>query len=266
MSATPALFDTHCHLDFVAFDADRDLVLERARAAGVVGMVVAAVHPRDWSRIGALAAVYDDVYAAVGVHPEVLPALTAASLEEALGALVAEAGVHRAVAIGETGFDSRVVGEGVSLEAQGRAVDAHREAARALGLPVILHIVGAHGPALDHLERSGPFPDGGVVHSYSGSAELVDRYVALNLHLGFAGSVVRPNARKPRAAAARVPADRLLVETDAPDQPLPGATSRRNEPSEVARVAQAVAAARGETFETVSRFTTENARVLYRLP
>ncbi|MBW2460186.1 MAG: TatD family hydrolase [Deltaproteobacteria bacterium] len=266
MTATPALFDSHCHLDFVAFDADRDLVLDRARAAGVVGMVVAAVHPRDWARAGALAAAHDDVFAAVGVHPEVLPGLTAASLGDALGALVAEAGVHRAVAIGETGFDSRVTSEGVSLEAQGRAVDAHRHAARALGLPVILHIVGAHGPALEHLERGGPFPHGGVVHSYSGSAELVDRYVALNLHLGFAGAVVRPKARKPRAAAARVPAGRLLVETDAPDQPLSGAVSTRNEPSAVARVAEAVAAARGEAFETVARFTTENARVLYRLP
>lgn len=265
MSPPPAFFDSHCHLDFDAFDGDRDAMLDRARGAGIVGMVVAAVHPRDWARIGALAAAHSDVHGAVGVHPAALPGLGDDALGDALGSLVAAGRDHGALAIGETGFDARIVSQGVSLEKQGRCVDAHRRAAEALGLPVILHIVGAHGAALDHLEAGGPFTSGGVVHSYSGPRELVDRYLALNLHLAFGGSLTRPNARKVRAAAGEVPRERLLIETDAPDQPLAGAGDPRNEPSAVVQVAAALAEARGESVAQLAEATTRNARALFHI-
>jgi TatD DNase family protein len=259
------LFDSHCHLDFDAFDADRDAVLERARQVGVVGMTVAGVHPRDWAAIGALAKRHPDVHATVGVHPQALLALDDEALAGALGSLSEEARKAGAVAIGETGFDGHVEKSGIGWEAQARVVDAHRDVAEALELPVIFHILRAHGQALSHLEARGPLPHGGVVHSYSGSAELVDRYVALGLHVSFAGNVTRPNAKRPRLAAARVPSERLLVETDAPDQPLHDASSPRNEPAAVRRIVEAVAEARGREAGEVARLTTANARALYRL-
>jgi TatD DNase family protein len=259
------LFDSHCHLDFDAFDPDRDAVLERARDTGVVGMTVAGVHPRAWGAIGALATRHPDVHATVGVHPQALLALDDEGLERALASIAEGATEVGAVAIGETGFDGHVEAAGVSWDVQGRVVDAHRDVAEALELPVIFHILRAHGQALSRLEARGPLPHGGVVHSYSGSAELVDRYVALGLHVSFAGNVTRPNAKKPRLAAARVPPERLLVETDAPDQPLHDATSSRNEPAAVRRVVEAVAEARGQTMGDIARLTTDNARALYRL-
>jgi len=259
------LFDTHCHLDFDAFDSDRDAVVARARAAGVVGMTIAGVHPRDWAKIGGLAERYGEVHATVGVHPQVLSSMSRDQLDEALGVLSGRARAHGAVAIGETGFDGHVEKAGVSYAAQAAVVDAHCEVADVLGLPVIFHILRAHGPALAHLEARGPLRHGGVVHSYSGSAELVDRYVALNLHVSFAGNVTREGAKKPRLAAARVPAERLLVETDAPDQPLQSASTSRNEPSAVVEVVAAVADARGVAPMEIARLTTDNALALYGL-
>ncbi len=260
-----ALFDSHCHLDFAAFDADRDAVVSRARDAGIVGMTVAGVHPRDWRAIAALGARYPEVHATVGVHPQALLALDDSALSKALEALIPEAKANRAVAIGETGFDGHVERAGVGYDLQGRVVDRHRDAAEALGLPVIFHILRAHGPALAHLEARGPLPHGGVVHSYSGSPELVDRYVALGLYLSFAGNITRPNAKRPRLAAARVPARRLLIETDAPDQPLHDATTSRNEPTALLAIVEAVAGARGQSADEVARLTTDNARALYGL-
>jgi TatD DNase family protein len=258
------LFDSHCHLDFAAFDDDRDAVVARARRAGVVGMVVAGVRPRDWPRIAALHANYPEVLATVGIHPMALLELDANALRDGLDALVDEAGRSAAVAIGETGFDEGIAKAGVGYGAQGAAVDAHRDAAERLALPVILHILRAHGPALAHLEARGPFPHGGIVHSYSGSPELVRRYVALNLHVSFAGSICRLGAEKTRRAARLVPAERLLVETDAPDQPLHDAVAR-NEPAALVRIVQAVADARGEAEGAVAEVTTSNARALYGL-
>jgi len=259
------LFDTHCHLDFAAFDTDRDAVVARARAAGVVGMAVAGVHPRDWAKIGALALRYDDVHATVGVHPQVLVSMSRDELDDALGALSKGAEDYAAVAIGETGFDGHVEKAGVGYEIQAEVVDAHCQVAEALERPVIFHILRAHGPALEHLEARGPLRYGGVVHSYSGSAELVARYVALNLHVSFAANVTREGAKRPRLAATLVPEERLLLETDAPDQPLSNAGASRNEPAAVAAIAAAVADARGVGRAEIARLTTANALSLYGL-
>lgn len=261
---TPAsLFDSHCHLDDTRFDDDRDAVVERAFAAGVSRIVVPAVHPRDWEALGAFRSRYEGVRIAVGVHPHALAKLDEAELVKSLDDLATAAKRLGAIAIGEVGFDGLVEKEqGVPYNVQTRVFDAHVEVAKALDLPLILHIYRAHEVALKALAKHGTLR--GVVHSYSGSAELVPKYVALGLHLSFAGAITRPGAERPCKAAAAVPRERLLVETDAPDQAPHGADSARCEPAHVELIVRALAGARGTSFEETATLTTRNARELYR--
>src|SRR5690606_26339031 len=175
---------------------------------------------------------------------------------ESLDDLAADARRLGAVAIGELGWDAR---GGPPRDAQDRAVDAQLAVAKELRLPVVLHVVGAHGHALERLARFAPLE--GVVHAYSGSAALVARYVELGLHLGIGPSVLRHAARRPLEAARAVPAERLLLETDAPDQHPPD--RERGEPADVVLVARAVAAARGESLEAIAALTYANASALF---
>ncbi len=184
------------------------------------------------------------LHAGLGIHPQALPELPAAEVNAGLDALPERLRAAGACAVGECGLDGPSAKLGVSMERQQEVLRAHLEIARDLGLPVILHCLKAHGALLALLEGFGPLA--GVMHSYSGAAELVPRYLALGLHLSFGGPVTYPGARKPPGAAAAVPDDRLLIETDAPDQvPFPRGEERRNEPAFLPRVAAALEAQRG---------------------
>lgn len=255
--------DAHCHLDCPSFDEDRDAVLARARAAGVTGLVLAGVQPCEWPRQRALAAAAPGVRWTAGLHPMVAAESDDAAIDEALAALPAAfTGEAPASGIGELGLDTRFARK----ETLPRQLDCFRRqlaVARALDKPVVLHILGAHGRALEVLRADGLPSAGGMVHAYSGSAELVRDYERLGLHLSIAGTVARPDARKVHLAAAAVSPDRLLIETDAPDLAPPDLGSRRNEPAAVVRVAAAVAAIRGEPVETVLRRAAANAARLF---
>ncbi|MEM9195833.1 MAG: TatD family hydrolase, partial [Myxococcota bacterium] len=229
-----------------------------ARAAGVERFVVPGVDPRNWDRVVGLRET-TGVSVALGIHPWVLRSLDSDGLNRALEALPIQAARH-AAAIGEVGFDRSLRGE-VSLDEQRRVLLAHRAVAEDQSLPLILHVVGEHGAALEALEAGGPLAAGGTVHSFSGNAALVPRYEALNLHLSFAGGVARAQAKKPRAAAAAVSRDRLLIETDAPDQPL--AKGARNEPAMLPKIAVAIAECRHCSVEEVASATFENAEALF---
>ena len=254
--------DTHCHLDVDAFDLDRDKVVSRAIEVGVQKIVVPAIDPRTWEKLGVISTRYLGVKIAVGIHPQLLPEVDESVVADGLARLSATATALNAIAIGEVGFDGPVAMErGVSLETQERIVDAHLEVARALELPVLLHIFRAHEFALRSLKRHTQVR--GVVHSYSGSADLVREYVKLGLHISFAGAITRPNARRTIDAARVVPEDRLLIETDAPDQAPHGATTHRNEPSYLPLIAASVAQARNESLDHIAEITTRNACTLF---
>jgi len=258
------MFDSHCHLDSERFDGERDEVMERARAAGVTRILVPGVEPAEWPRLAEVKARYPEVCVAVGLHPQALPGVAGPAMERALRDLESTARSLGAVAIGECGFDGDTAKEGnVSWETQAFVVDAHVRVAESLGLPLVLHVLRAHEQALRMLERFGPLRAGGVVHSYSGPAELVPRYVALGLSVSFAGAITRARVRRPIEAARVVPAERLLVETDAPDQTPTGADRERCEPAHVALVVDAVARARGVTREEIAALTARNAARLF---
>jgi TatD DNase family protein len=252
------MIDTHCHLDLGAFDADRDAMIARATAAGVIGMLVPAIRPRTWGTVVELARRHADagVRCAVGIHPQIVPELGADELAGDVVARIADA-ARDAVAIGECGLDG-----GTSMhERQVELFRAHLRAARATGKPVVIHVLRAHDIAPQILRAEGPIT--GVLHSYSGGADLVPIYRDLGLAFSFAGPVTYPGARRPVAAARAVPSDLLLAETDAPDQAPAPHRHQRSEPAFLGDVLAGLAAARGTPLADVTALTTANARRLF---
>ncbi len=251
------VIDTHCHLDVDAFDGDRDQVVLRAAAAGVRGILIPAIRPRTWPGVVELAVRHaaSGVRCALGIHPQIVTELDAdelaGDLAERIARAVSEAG---AIAVGECGLD----GATGDLPLQETVFRAQLRAARALGLPVVIHVLRAHDAAPRILREEGPVA--GVLHSYSGGADLVPVYRDLGLAFSFAGPVSYPNARRPVEAARAIPAELLLVETDAPDQAPEGHRGGRSEPAFLPQVIAGLAAARGVDASEIAALTTANAR------
>lgn len=255
------VIDTHCHLDVEVFDEDRDAVIARASAAGVTGMLIPAIRPRAWAPLAALARRHAaaGVRFAVGIHPQIVPALEPEELAGDLEERIARASAD-AVAIGECGLDG-----GTGARAlQERIFRAHVRAARAVGKPLVVHVLRAHDAAPRILREEGAPAAGVVLHSYSGGADLVPIYAALGCAFSFAGPVTYPGARRPLEAARAVPAERLLAETDAPDQAPAARRGERSEPALLPLVIAGLAAARGAAPAEVAALTAANAARLFR--
>jgi TatD DNase family protein len=257
------VIDTHCHLDVAAFDPDREAVIARAIAAGVQGIVVPAIRPRSWAALMGLARAHAGVLrVALGVHPQIVPELDPgelpADLPEALARACTAAG-SLAVAIGECGLDG---GTG-ARELQETVLRAHVRAARALAKPLVVHVWRAHNRAPQVLREERAADVGGVLHSYSGGADLLPTYRDLGFAFSFAGPVTYPRTRRPLEAARAVPAQLLLAEADAPDQAPASRRGARSEPAFIAEVISGLAAARGEPAVEVAARTTENARRIF---
>ncbi len=260
------MIDTHCHLDKPEFDADREAVLERARAAGISDIVVPATGPDGWAALAGWAARTPGVHFGLGIHPQLLPERDPAGDAEMLAGLEAALARGGAVGVGECGLDAKSAGPGAGpwpapMDRQAGIRRAQLALARRHRLPVMLHCLRAHD-ALLALLREEPLPAGGVLHSYSGPAEQVKAYAALGLWFSFAGPVTYERARKPAAAARAVPRDRLLLETDAPDQ-TPRPHRGRNEPAFLAEIAAALASALDLSLPELDALSSANARRLF---
>ncbi|MDY0021347.1 TatD family hydrolase [Arenimonas caeni] len=249
------LYDSHCHLDAEAFDADRGQVLARARAAGVTRQLVPAVDRASWDTIAALCAADPGLRPAWGLHPMYLARHQPAHLDELADWLAS----RRPAAVGEFGLDYFV--EGLDPEAQRLYFRRQLELAREFDLPVVLHARRAVDEVIAALRRVGGLR--GVVHSWSGSEEQARQLFALGFCLGIGGPVTYERARRLRRTVAAMPADCLLLETDAPDQPDAGRRGQRNEPGFLPTVLETVAALRGEPVERVAETTTANALRLF---
>lgn len=222
------MLDSHCHFDAALFDPDREACAARARAAGVDRVLVPGVHERQWGPLREAAIRHGWLFA-VGTHPRSLT-----------DSLAVPTDVSGACAIGECGLDGTVP---VDMAVQERVLLRHLALARDTGLPLLLHCYRAHDRLLPLLRRWGPCR--GVLHSYSGGAELVKPYLALGLSFSFAGVITHANARRPLNALRVVPRERLLAETDAPDQ-CPRPEHGRNEPAFLPLVVAAMERVRGE--------------------
>ncbi len=237
---------------------------EAARARGVTEAFVPGVAPQQWHHLAPMRERLEGIYVGVGVHPAHVAdwardydgaAQSRLLREQALGLA--------AVAIGEFGWDSRVAkGGGASLQVQTEIAHQHLAVAQQLHLPVVLHVVGAHGPALESLRQVGPLPAGGVVHGFSGAKETALQYTRLGLKIGLGTGLLRPNARRVLETARALEDESLVLETDAPDQPIYG-TEPPNRPEALLRVAQRLAELRRTPLERLARITTRNARRLF---
>ncbi|MDP3273932.1 MAG: TatD family hydrolase [Deltaproteobacteria bacterium] len=261
------MFDSHCHLDDAAFDHDREQAWGRAVSTGLVGALVAAVRPDRWAHT--LAAATGPRVAALGVHPHALASLSDTEIVSSLDALPALRTQHpeRVVAVGEVGFDGAMDLSLASHARQAQVFAWHAEVACALKLPLVVHVFRAHEQALAVLQTLRLPSPAGVIHSFSGGPELVARYEALGFFLSFAGGITRARARKPVAAARLVSPDRLLAETDAPDQTPTGVPEgvTRCEPAHLSLVVRALAEACEVSVESMAERTTRNARALFAL-
>jgi len=259
------VIDTHCHLDKAQFDPDRAEVLSRARAAGVTDLVVPAVGPEGWEALRAWAPQTPGLHFALGIHPQLLPELDPRGDDRRLADLDLVLARGGAVGVGECGLDGpSAEGAGpwpAPLDRQLAVLRGQLELARKHRLPALIHCLRAHEPLLALLATQ-PLPRGGVLHSYSGGAEQVAAYAARGLWFSFAGPLTYERARRPQAAARAAPRDRLLLETDAPDQ-TPRPHRGRNEPSYLPGIAAALASALGMGLSQVDELTSANARALF---
>nr|AYC79487.1 putative deoxyribonuclease YcfH [uncultured bacterium] len=259
------MFDSHCHIHEPRFQG-AEAAIARARAAGVRGFLLAGVGPELWPVEERLAAAHPDVVVSLGIHPQLVAELDDEECDGAVRRLAERLASARppVVAVGEIGLDAHDGRKG-TLDRQERIFRAQLALARDGDLPVSLHVLRAHGRALAILRRDGVPRAGGVVHSYSGGAELVRDYLAIGLDLSFAGPVANPAAHRIRAAALAVPRERLLVETDAPDQTPLGRQPAPNEPAFLVAIVEALARLRGEGEEQIAEATDANARRLFRI-
>ncbi|MGH2535984.1 MAG: TatD family hydrolase [Candidatus Promineifilaceae bacterium] len=253
------LIDTHCHLDFEAFDHDRSEVLARAAAAGVGRIIAPALDLDNVGQVVALAEKHASVYAAVGVHPN-----SAAAWQDAWLAELRAAAAHpKVIAIGEIGLDYH---RDRALPAvQRRAFEAQLALAAELGLPVIVHNRQADEDVLGLLAAS-QLPGrsrAGVLHSFSSNSEVAGRGLALGFLLGFSGPLTYKSAEALRQVAAEAPAERILIETDAPFLAPQSRRGQRNEPANVRFVADKLAALRGLTTDQAAGLATANALRLF---
>lgn len=252
------LVDSHCHLDVAEFDPDRAAVLERARAAGVIAQIVPAISAASWPRLRDLCATTTGLYPAYGLHPLYLAEHRPQHLRM-LGEWLER---ERPVAVGEIGLDGYV--EGLDPARQLDYLEAQLDLARRFDLPVIVHARRALEPLLLALRRHRGLR--GVVHSFSGSEEQLRQLLRLDFAIGLGGPVTYPRAQRLHRIATQVPLDRLLLESDAPDQPLYGHAGRRNEPMQVREVCLRIAALRRLEPERLAESTSANARALFGLP
>jgi TatD DNase family protein len=247
------LIDSHCHLDFPELAADRAGVLARAAEAEVSGMVTISTRVKRYDEITAIAEAYGNLWCSVGTHPHHAHEELDVTTED----LVRLSGHPRCVAIGEAGLDYHYEGD---YAAQATGFRRHIAAARETGLPLVIHSRSADDDMAALLEQEtragGPFPF--VLHCFTGGKELARRGLALGGYLSFSGIITFKNAEEIREIAAACPADRYLVETDAPYlAPVPH-RGHSNEPSFVRHTAEKLAEVRGVAFEVLAAESTAN--------
>jgi len=257
--------DSHCHLDAAEFEADRDAVVARARAAGVTQIVVPAVERGNFEAVRQLAHRHGFAYA-LGIHPLCVARALDGDLQQLHDALAAQRHDPRLVAVGEIGLDHFV--EGLDRPRQERFYAAQLELAREFELPTILHVRKSADTLLKHL-RATPVR-GGIAHAFNGSAQQAQAFVALGFKLGFGGAMTFERALQIRRLAKELPAEAIVLETDAPDIPphwlyrtaaqRAAGERARNEPGELPRIAQTLAELRGTSLSALAQLTSANAR------
>lgn len=279
-------FDSHCHIQFKAYEHDRKEVIARAKDADVLMHVVGTQIPTSKKAI-ALSEQYDHVYASIGIHPiqhdvvEVKEESTSfiSKGEQWDEEVFEEMATHpRVIGIGETGLDRFHIRHDIAIEevfaAQKVLFLQHYALAKKVGKPLVIHVRDAHHEMIELLDelykKDGPID--GVVHCFTGNWAQAQEYLRIGMHLGFTGVITFPPKksnpvvqRELQDVVCNIPIDRMLIETDAPYLAPQLYRGKRNEPAYVIAVASAVAKLRGMTLEDVRFQTTKNGMALFSI-
>ena len=246
-------FDAHNHLDDPSFDGMRFEACQRARNGGVQSWMIAGADPQNWDR-ALRCAEETKGFAVLGIHPWWTMNLNEVQLESEMSRLEQR---RTPWGIGEIGLDYHRAKSEEQRVGQRAAFRAQLELARQHQLPVVMHCVRAHSDLLQILQRDGV--TGGLIHGWAGGAELASQFVALNIHLSFGSHLARSS--KAQRSLAEIPLERVLLETDCPDLPLPGITDWQ--PAHLVDIAHHAATILGASVEDMLGATGRNAWRLF---
>ena len=251
------LIDTHCHLDFIPFELDRDLVIQRAIDAGITNFINVGSTLESSAAACALAQKYASVYATVGVHPHDADTFDQ-SAEETLKTLAQK---NKVVAIGETGLDFY---RNLSSEAnQKQAFNQQIKLAKELNLPLVIHSREAEKPVMEILKAALPVQ--AVIHCFSGGENFLRECLDCGFFISFTCNITYKKAQGLREMVRLTPLNRLMLETDAPYLSPEGFRGQRNEPTQVKLLAQAVSQIKEVSFQELASQTTQNAKEFFKL-
>lgn len=260
-----ALVDAHADLTHLSMYEEAIEALGRAAAVGISDLVMVGTDPDSWTRQVALAKRVGGVHCTFGWHPWWISELGELAVPAVVESLEGAIDAGGPVAVGEIGLDfSRPHWKAAALR-QRTVLREQLAIARSRDLPVVLHAVRAHGALVEVLKGDGLPAAGGMIHGFTGSPEAAQDLVRIGLHVSFSANLANPAFLKARRASVVVPSERLLVETDCPDQSVRG-TPGAGRPRELPEVVKCLATLRNTDVEQVRRQTAENARRLFRLP
>ncbi|HHV83960.1 MULTISPECIES: TatD family hydrolase [Tepidanaerobacter] len=246
--------DIHAHLDDEAFDTDRQEMIKKIEEAGII--VVNAGSDMASSRFSVkLAEEFDFIYACVGIHPHEAKKVEKDYLTE----LEELAKSPKVIAIGEIGLDYYYGSS--EKDAQQKVFREQIELAKSLNLPVVVHDRDAHKDTADILKNIKP--ERGLMHCYSGSLEMAQEFIEMNFYFSFGGVITFKNAKRPKEVAAKLPSDRILLETDCPYMSPEPYRGKRNDPTRIPIIAAQMAALRGVMLEEIERITYSNFNRLF---
>lgn len=254
------LIDTHTHLDFPDFDADRGELLARCRDLGVARLVVLGVHQANWQRVWDLAQAEDSLYAAFGLHPVYLIEHRPEHQSELRDWLTRYAGHPKLCAVGEIGLDYFL--DTLDREQQQRLFEAQLKLAIEFELPALLHVRRAHAATIATLKRLKP-GRGGIIHAFAGSLEEAREYLKLGFKLGLGGAPTWPQALRLRKVVAQLPLETIVLETDAPDMAPAMYPYQRNSPEYLPAICTALAELRCISPAELASASSRNAAHLF---
>jgi TatD DNase family protein len=251
------LIDTHCHLDAVEFNADRDTEVSLAEQAGVRMIVVPSVTPENFQDVIRLSAQYSHVCYALGLHPMYIDNASPGDIKRLHALISLQLAVpNKLVAVGEIGLDFFVTQQ--NRETQEYFFTEQLKIAKEFNLPVILHVRRAVDDVLKYLRKYKI--TGGIAHAFNGSPQQAEEFIKLGFKLGFGGAMTYPRALKIRELAKTLPIESIVLETDAPDIPPEWlGTKGRNSPKELLKIAQVLADLRGLKMAQIIEITGKNS-------
>ncbi|MEZ5536456.1 MAG: TatD family hydrolase [Thiolinea sp.] len=249
------LIDTHCHFDHPKFDADRSELVQAMQKAGVTDLIFPAVTAAGWGKLKQLTDSSDYFHASYGLHPMFIRAHHDKDIEQLHKWLEDE----QPVAVGECGLDFYIADP--DKEKQIALFKQQLHLAKEFDLPLIIHARKSMDIVLKHIRQLGSLR--GVIHSFSGSQQQADQLIEQGFYLGVGGTITHERAKRLRRIISTAPPERLLLETDAPDQPDSHWTGKRNEPARLAFIASVLAELTESSIEHIAELTTTNAKRLF---